>query len=37
MSEPGKSPRQFSNAFKERIVLCGLNEAAIAAEGETAG
>ena len=21
MSEPGKSPRQFSNAFKERIVL----------------
>jgi hypothetical protein len=21
MSEPGKSPRQFSNAFKERVVL----------------
>jgi hypothetical protein len=21
MSEPGQSPRQFSNAFKERMVL----------------
>ncbi len=35
MSEPGKSPRQFSSAFKERIVLrleAGEKIAAVAAE-----
>jgi transposase len=37
MSEPGKSPRQFSNAFKERIVLRLEAGERIAAVAEDAG
>ena len=37
MSEPGKSPRQFSNAFKERIVLRLEAGERIAAVAEEAG
>jgi transposase-like protein len=37
MSEPGKSPRQFSNAFKERVVLRLEGGEKIAAVAEETG